>query len=159
MCRYLDDIGMPNFQEFADINNIYPNTPTLTKSNDSNITEVAFLDLSVSVVNNKFETRIYCKTDDYNFEVISLPFLDSNVCNDMCYNVYFGQVLRFLRVCSKLEDFKERSVFLTKILQERRYNIARLASKINQVLNKHKKDWTKFATKVRVKDYMVYLVK
>ena len=158
MCRYLDDIGIPNFQEFGDITDIYPSTLTLTRSNDSGLVDIAFLDLSVNVINKKFETKIYCKTDDYSFSVISLPFLDSNVAAEMCYSVYSGQVLRFLRVCSKLEDFRERTVFLTRMLQGRSYSNVRLASKINQVLCKHKKDWSKFAALIKVKEFMVSVV-
>ena len=55
------------------------------------------------------------------------------------YYVYFGQILRFLRICSGLEDFKERCIFLTRLLQDRGYQNTRLASKFNEVLYRHKK--------------------
>ena len=151
---------MPNFPEFEQsVLSIYPPTLSLSKSNqDSSLLNVAYLDMSVSVVNNDFHVKIYCKTDDYSFSVITLPFLESNIAIEMCYYVYFGQVLRFLRICSALEDFKERSVFLTCLLQEKGYNNSRLASKFNEVLYRHKKDWLKFNGLIRVRDLMFQVV-
>ena len=119
---------------------------------------VSYLDLSVSVVNSNFHVKVYCKTDDYSFSVITLPFLESNVAIEMCYYVYFGQILRFLRICTCLEDFKERSIFLTWLLQQRGYNNTRLASKFNEVLYRHKKDWFKFNGLIRVRDLMLGVV-
>ena len=86
MCRYLDDIGAPNFLEFEFlVSLIYPPMLTLSKSNQDSISNVAYLDLSVSVVDSQFRVKVYCKTDDYDFCVISLPFLDSNVAVEMYY--------------------------------------------------------------------------
>ena len=158
-CRYLDDIGTPNFSDFAvHARDIYCDSLTLTRSNRSSTDNVAFLDLSVSVYDRKFETRIYCKTDDYNFVVISLPFIESNVSTEMCFYVYFGQILRFLRVCSKLQYFIERSIFLTRMLQERGYNSPRLASKFNQVILRHRQDWSKFAALISTKELMMRVI-
>ena len=63
----------------------------------------------------------------------------------MCYYVYFGQILRFLRICSKLEDFKLRSVFLTRLLQRRGYFNGMLARKFLAVLFRYKENLVKFA--------------
>ena len=87
--RYLDDVGTCNFQDFDNFcSHIYSNSLTLNRSNvDSSIDSVAYLDLSVSVANNNYVIKVYCKTDDYNFEVIMLPFLESNVADEMCFYV------------------------------------------------------------------------
>lgn len=159
LCRYLDDIGAPNFPEFHSyISIIYPPTLTLSRSNQDSTENVAYLDLSVSVVDNYFVVKVYCKTDDYEFSVITLPFLDSNVAVEMCYYVYFGQILRFLRICSRLENFKERCIFLTRLLQNRGYVNSRLASKFNEVLHRHRRDWSKFQNMVKVRELMVTVV-
>ena len=160
LCRYLDDIGAPNFPDFlTHATIIYPNTLELSRSNEnSSIDNVAFLDLAVSVRDGNFETKVYCKTDDYSFQVISLPFLSSSIATEMCYYVYFGQILRFLRICTSLDDFKERSIFLTRLLQSRNYSNSRLASKFNEILHRHIKDWFKFASKDRIRNVMVSVV-
>ena len=119
MCRYLDDIRAPNFPEFELLfSSIYPPTLTLSKSNEDSTRNVAYLDLSVSVDNGQFQVKVYCKTDDYNFSVITLPFLDSNVAVEMCYYVYFGQILRFLQGWKilKKDVFFSRDCFEIEII-------------------------------------------
>jgi hypothetical protein len=145
----LDDVGLPNFPDFENFKqSVYPGNLTLTKSNEDSVNNVAYLDLSVSISESCFVIKVYCKTDDYDFTVVSLPFLESNVAEEMCYNVFFGQILRFLRICSKLVDFIERSRFLADNLIERNYVKKKLATKLNQVLFRYQKDWNKFSTKI-----------
>ena len=156
VARYLDDIGSCNFSDFDNISTaIYSDSLTLNRSNiDSNINAVAYLDLSVSVVNLDFVVKVYCKTDDYNFEVITLPFLELNVAEEMCFYVYFGQILRFLRICTLLSDFKERCIFLTRLLQRRRYCNIKLGKKFLQVLFRYKKELVKFDCVCNVRNLM-----
>ena len=109
---------------------------------------VAYLDLSITVSDREFVIKVYCKTDDYDFEVITLPFLESNVDDLMCYSVYFGQILRFMRLCSKKEDFIERAKMLSAMLISRGYTRGRLPTKLNQVLERYKHEWSKFGNSV-----------
>lgn len=144
--RYLDDVGTCNFQDFDEFASIvYSDSLTLNRSNvTSSSDSVAYLDLSVSVVDSNFVVKVYCKTDDYDFEVITLPFLESNVANEMCFYVYFGQILRFLRICTLLDDFKERCIFLTRLLQRRGYANDRLAKKFLEVMYRYRSEFVKF---------------
>jgi hypothetical protein len=142
-------VGLPNFLNFENfIYLIYPGNLTLTKSNEDSVNNVAYLDLSISVSESSFIIKVYCKTDDYDFTVVTLPFLESNVAEEMCYNVFFGQILRFLRICSKLEDFVVRAKFLADTLVDRMYNKKKLATKLNQVLFRYPKEWNKFEMKI-----------
>jgi hypothetical protein len=156
IARYLDDIGTCNFTDFDNIAVlIYSDSLTLNRSNETgSTTSVAYLDLSISVIDQEFVVKVYCKTDDYNFEVITLPFLESNVADEMCYYVYFGQILRYLRICSKLTDFKLRSLFLTRLLQRRNYFNGKLARKFMEVLFRYKEDLVKFAYVGNVRQLM-----
>ena len=157
--RYLDDIGSPNFPDFDRlISLIYSDSLTLTRSNEiSNTVDVAYLDLSISVIGSEYVVKVYCKTDDYNFEVICLPFLESNVAIEMCYYVYFGQILRFLRICTRLEDFTNRCIFLTSMLQRRGYDNDRLAKKFLDVIFRYRKECLKFG-QFFVRDIMQEIV-
>ena len=99
-------------------------------------------------MDEEFVIKVYCKTDDYDFNVVTLPFLESNVAEEMCYNVYFGQVLRFLRICSKVVDFIERTKFLSDNLIARSYVKKKLATKLNQVLFRYNREWNKFGNRI-----------
>ena len=87
MVCYIDDIGVANFLNFGLIaKDIYPRSLVLNKSNTSNS---AFLDMNVSVVDHQFRVKVYNKTDDYNFWVITFPFSESNILTTICYSVFF----------------------------------------------------------------------
>ena len=102
LVRYIDDIGAVNFEDFAIIaREIYPPSLTLNKSNEDSINNCSFLDLNISIIDHKFQIKVYNKMDDYNFRVITFPYLDSNILTSVCYSVYFGEVLRYLRICSR----------------------------------------------------------
>ena len=46
----------------------------------------------------------------FNFEIVNFPFLDG---------AYISQLIRFARVCSNVDDFNNRNLFLTaKLLKQ-----------------------------------------
>ena len=77
--RYLDDILNINNAYFDNmVSQIYPSELQLNKANTSD-TEAAFLDLHLSSSNDIVSTKIYDKRDDFDFEIVNLPFLDGDV--------------------------------------------------------------------------------
>ena len=94
------------------VGQIYPTELQLNKANSSG-TEVPFLDLKLSITNGIVSSKIYDKRDDFNFEQINFPFLDGNVPHSPSYGVYISQLIRFARVWSNVDDFKNRNLFLT----------------------------------------------
>lgn len=151
--RYIDDIGVANFIGFGEIaREIYPISLTLNKSNESSVTEYAFLDLNVSILNDKFCIKVYNKTDDYNFRVITFPYLDSNILTSICYSVYFGEILRFLRISSRLEDFEARSRKLTEMLVERNYKETEMAKQFFKLFLRYRQEARKFRGNMMIED-------
>ena len=111
--RYLDDslnIDNPYFEQM--VCQIYPTELQLNKTNSSD-TEASFLDLNLSITNGIVSSKIYNKWDDYNFEIVNFPFLDGDVPRSPSYGVYISQLIRFARVCSNVDDFNNRNLFLT----------------------------------------------
>ena len=69
---------------------------------------------------NKLETSLKKICDcisivvfDFNFEIVNFPFLDGDVPRSPSYGVYISQLIRFARVCSNVDDFNKRNLFLT----------------------------------------------
>ena len=54
---------------------------------------------------------MYDKQDDFNFEIVNVPFLEGDVSRSHCYGVYISQLIRFARVCSNVDDFNNRNIF------------------------------------------------
>ena len=111
--RYLDDllnIDNPYFEQM--VGQIYPTVLQLNKANSSD-TEAPFLDLNLSITNGIVSSKIYAKRDDFNFEIVNCPFLDRDVPRSPSYGVYISQLIRFARVCSNVDDYNNRNLFLT----------------------------------------------
>ena len=47
----------------------------LSKANSAD-TETPFLDLDLSITNGIVSSKIYDTLDDFNFEIVSFPFID-----------------------------------------------------------------------------------
>ena len=75
--RYLDDllnIDNPYFEQM--VGQIYPTELQLKKANSSD-TEAPFLDLNLSITKCIASSKIYDKWDDFNFEIVNFPFMES----------------------------------------------------------------------------------
>ena len=104
---YIDN---PYFEQM--VGQIYPTELQLNKANSSD-TEAPFLDLNLSITNGIASSKSYDKRDDSNFEIVNFPFLNGDVPRSPSYGVYISQLIRFARVCSNVDDFNNRSLFLT----------------------------------------------
>ena len=119
--RCLDDllnIDNPYFEQM--VGQIYPTEHQLNKANSSD-TEAPFLDLNLAITNGIVSSKIYDKRDDFNFEIVRFPFLDGDVPRSPTYGVYISQLIRFARVCSTVDDFNNRNLFLTAKLFKQGY--------------------------------------
>ena len=102
------------------VGQIYPTELQLNKANFSD-TEAPFLDFNLSITNGIVSSKIYDKRDDFNFEIVNFPFFDGDVPHSPSYGVYISQLIRFARVCSNVDDFNNRNLFLTAKLLEQGY--------------------------------------
>ena len=104
-CRYLDDFCTINLQNFGDIaKDIYDNT-LLLESRTCSYKQDTFFDPYIRAVDHNFITGIYHKVDDFNFEVSSYRFPQSNAHSMLVYSTYYSQLIRFLRLCNSIIDF------------------------------------------------------
>ena len=156
--RYRDDCTTLNVGNFMDISaEIYPPSLSLTQEND-NFEEVDVLDMHVRIQNGQVSTRVYCKTDDFPFDVISLPFLASNLDSKVCYMVFYGQVVRYQRLTSFKVDFEVRTKFLADILLARGYNKKILCSKFSKAVEKYILEFQKWEIPIDLKSWFIDIV-
>ena len=124
--RYLDDLLYIDNSHFEQmVGHIYPTELHLNKANSS-VTEAPFLDLNLSIANGIFSSKIYDKRDGFNFEIVNFPFLDGDVPRSPSYGVYISQLIRFARVCSNVNDFNKRNLFLTAKLLKQGYRYKKI---------------------------------
>ena len=103
--RYLDDLlNIDNIYFDQMVDRIYPTELQLNRANSSD-TGAPFLDLNLCISNSIVSTKIYDKRDDFDFDIVSFPFLDGDVPWRTSYGVYISQLIRFARASSNLNDF------------------------------------------------------
>ena len=77
--------------------------------------------LNLSIINGIVSSKHYDKRDDFNFEIVKFQFLDGDVPCSPSYGVYISQLIRFARVCSNVDDFNNKNLFLTSKLLKQGY--------------------------------------
>ena len=112
-CRYLDDICTVNLNDFDTISKDICDNTLILEGSTCSYKRDNFLDLYIRVIGGKFVTGIYHKVDDFNFEVISYPFPDSNIHSSFGYSTFYSQLIRFHRLCNNKSDFWFRAKLIS----------------------------------------------
>ena len=61
-------------------------------------------------------TKIYDKRDDFDFEIVNLPFIDGDVLRSTSYRVSILQLIRFARASSYVAGFDTCNKLLSQKL-------------------------------------------
>ena len=125
--RYIDDLIVFDNKRFWDyLNEIYP--PQLTVAKDNKSDHLAdYFDLTFIIDSGgKLSTRLYDKRDEFDFHIVSFPFLSSNILSSPFYGAYILQLIRYARCCSHYDDFRYRHKCLFDRLLSQGYIALRL---------------------------------
>ena len=95
--------------------------------------------MGLQLVNNKWHSfsKIYDKQDYFNFEKVNFPFLDGNVPRSSYYGVYISHLIRFTRVCSNVDDFNNRNLFLPAKLFKQGYRYHKIRKAFSKFYHRH----------------------
>ena len=137
---------------------IYPPSLSLTQENDD-LSKANVLDMEVNISERSCITKVYCKTDHFPFNVISLPFLESNIDGDLCHGVFYSQIIRFERLSSHREDFEKRTRYLGEILKSRGYRNNVLERLFSKCVTKYAKEFQKWYIPLNIKTWFCDIFK
>ena len=120
--RYIDDLIVFNNKKFLDYHKeVCPSQLTVEKANKSDHLE-DYLDLTFIIDSGgKLSTRLYDKRDDFDFHIVSFPFLSRNIPSGPSYGVYISQLIRYARFWSHYHDFRYRHKCLVDQLLSQGY--------------------------------------
>ena len=147
--RYKDDllnIDNPFFEQM--VGQIYPTELQSNKANSSD-PEAPFLDLNLSITNGIVSSKIYDKQDDFNFETVNFQFLDGDVPRSLSYGVYIYQLIRFARVCSNVDVFNNRNLFLTAKLLKQGYIYHKIRKAFAKFYHRHSEIIVKYNIRLK----------
>ena len=124
--RYIDDLFVGNFPDFREhIYKIYPRELEI-KPESINSKEVSYLDLRIKSENGSLDFSIYDKRDDFNFDIVNFPFMDSCIPKKSALGVFYSQLIRFARINTSYQAFKVKCKNLTERLLKQGYKLADL---------------------------------
>ena len=132
--KYLDDLlNIDNIYFDQMVDRIYPTELQLNRANSSD-TEAPFLDLNLCISKGRVSSKIYDKRDDFDFDIVSFPFLDGDVPRRTSYGVYLNlldspellQILMTLTTLIKplLPHFLGRAIVILNFVRRFRNFIA-----------------------------------
>ena len=119
-CRYIDDILLINNDDrmMKIMSEIYPKELVLVPD-DTDGKSCPFLDLQVVIKNSVLFTSIYDKRDAFDFPIVNFPTLSGNIPLKSSYGVFVGELVRYARACTYLEDFEQRTFpLITKLIKQ-----------------------------------------
>ena len=151
--RYQDDAIVFNDNGFFSqvYKDIYPEELVLLNTNVSR-NKCNYLDLSIILQNGKFKYSLFDKRNNFNFEVISYPFLSGNIPRIPSYGVYVSQLIRFCNVCS--ESLTNMVTQLNTKLIKQGFEMESLKRKFQQFSSKYIHLWSKFGIDITSTDYL-----
>ena len=85
---------------------IYSADLTLNKANTNN-EHCLFLDLDIYVFNGKLNAKIYDKIDDFSFQIVNYPFLETSPCHHLMVFIYFNLFDSIVYVTTYLISMKK----------------------------------------------------
>jgi hypothetical protein len=92
--RYIDDVLSLNncrFGDFAD--RIYPIELEIKDTTDTD-RSASYFDLHLEIDSEgRLRTQLYDKRDDFNFSILNLPFICTNIPAAPAYGVYISQMI------------------------------------------------------------------
>ena len=105
MFRYQDDLIVFNDNNYFEQHwrDIYPPEMLLEKTNINNT--CTYLDLAIAFEQGNATYRSYDKRNDFNFNIINYPDLNSNIPRNPSYGVFISQLVRFCDVNNQCDNF------------------------------------------------------
>ena len=143
--RFQDDLLVLNDNGYFDgvIKDIYPAEMVLKKTNVSP-QKVNFLDITISNYQGKFRYECYDKRNDFNFNVISFPFMSGNLPQNQMHGLFISQLVRYCYTNSTFNSFLKCSNKLYKKLVAQGFQPDRLQKNVNIFCQQYINLWLKY---------------
>ena len=121
--RYIDDLFVGNIPTFKEhIYNIYPRELEI-KPESKKFQKVSYLDLRIKSEGGTLDFSIHDKREDFNFQIVNFPYIDSSIPKKVALGVFYSQLIRYARLNSSFQNFREKSKGLIERLSRQGYKL------------------------------------
>ena len=121
-CYIYDVLSLNNsrFGDFAD--RIYPIELDIKDTTDTDRC-ASYLDIHLEIDSDGWlRTKLYDKRDYFNFPIVNLLFICSNIPAAPAYAVDISQLIEYSSGCGSYQDFLDRGLLLTRKLLNQRFH-------------------------------------
>ena len=148
MFRYQDDLIVFNDDNYFEQHwkDIYPPEMLLEKTNTGNT--CTYLDLAIAIALGILTYRSYDKRNDFNFDIINYPDLNSNVPRNPSYGVFTSQLVRFCDVNNQRDNFLTDIKLLTQKLIKQNFDATILKAKFWNFYSNNMWRWSKYGSDI-----------
>ena len=95
----------------------------------------------MSITSGIVSSKFYDKQDNFNIGIVHFPFLVGDVPCSPSYGVYISQLIYFARVCSNVDDFNNRNLFLIAMLLKQGYRYRKVRKDVSTFYHIHSDFW------------------
>ena len=154
--RFIDDLlNINGGNGFLEVwREIYPDNLELKLEHLGN--KATFLDLEIEVVDGKFKFKLYDKRDSFNFYIVRMPHLDSNIPPFTFYGSVFSEFLRIARCSSDINSFISTAHTFFNRMKNQGGNIRQILGLLEKiktrypdVLGKYRMDLNRIKSRIR----------
>ena len=145
--RYIDDLlAINDGGEFErSYLDIYPAELELKKENESNNT-ATFLDIHLCIVNNKINTQLYDKRDNYSFKIVRFPYKSSTLPSKMFFSTISAELLRICRATTAFPSFVVTAKTLITRMKKQGADVLGIQNSFRKMLYRHEIEFSKYST-------------
>ena len=142
--RFIDDLCALNDGGLLErvYRDIYPEELELKKEHSGH--HGTFLNLDITIKENKFIYKLYDKRDDFPFSIVRMPFMDSNIPESVFYSSLIGEFLRIARSTLLLRDFIEKASTLCKRMITQGAHPKNMKMSLKKIRTRHPNDFSQF---------------
>ena len=131
--RNINDVLSLNNFRFGDfVDRIYPIEREIKDTADTDRSTSYEIDSE-----GRLRTTLYDKRDDFNFPIVNLPFICSNIPAAPAYGVYISQLIRYFRACGSYQDFLDKGLLPTRKLLNQGFLLVKLKSSLRKFYGRH----------------------
>ena len=143
--RFIDDLcALNDGGEFGrSFLDIYPSELELKVENQG--THATFLNLDITIKDGIFVYKLFDKRDHFPFNIVRMPYSDSNIPQNIFYSALKGEFLRIARSTLHLKDFiPKASELLQRMKKQGATNNITIKS-LKRIMSKHPKCFQQFS--------------